>query len=218
MLLADTVPKHLSGEATIGLISSQGTLRMPLSAKMSLTLSARRSYLNMLYGQWLKADGQTIHYSFYDVNATLLYKANETNSLLLDVYHGNDRVSFEEDRYLSNMKDTWGNTSVALHWLADGQHGVNSKQSVFFDVSSGNQKQFDLYTFLHEAESDIDLQVTAYDNDDNVLYERDFEVPMEQDHITWLTGAFFNGSGSSSTTIGGVTVNTDWAGETHITF
>ena len=131
MLLADTVPKHLSGEATIGLISSQGTLRMPLSAKMSLTLSARRSYLNMLYGQWLKADGQTIHYSFYDVNATLLYKANETNSLLLDVYHGNDRVSFEEDRYLSNMKDTWGNTSVALHWLADGQHGVNSKQSLY---------------------------------------------------------------------------------------
>lgn len=99
-----------------------------------------------------------------------------------------------------------------------GLGSVNSKQSVFFDVSSGNQKQFDLYTFLHEAESDIDLQVTAYDNDDNVLYERDFEVPMEQNHITWLSGAFFNGSGSSSTTIGGVTVNTDWAGETHITF
>jgi hypothetical protein len=38
------------------------------------------------------------------------------------------------------------------------------------------------------------------------------------DHITWLTGAFFNGSGSSSTTIGGITINTDWAGETHITF
>ena len=99
-----------------------------------------------------------------------------------------------------------------------GFGSVNSKQSVFFDVSSGTQKQFDLYTFLHEAESDIDLQVTAYDDEDNVLYERDFEVPMEQDHITWLTGAFFNGSGSSSTTIGGVTVNTDWAGETHITF
>ena len=131
MLLADTVPKHFSGEATIGLISSQGTLRMPLSPKMSLTFSARRSYLNMLYSQWLKADGQTIHYSFYDVNATLLYKANKTNSLLLDVYHGNDKVSFEEDRYLSNMKDTWGNTSVALHWLAGGQRGVNSKQSLY---------------------------------------------------------------------------------------
>ena len=99
-----------------------------------------------------------------------------------------------------------------------GFGSVNSKQTVTFDVSSNPQKQFDLYTFLHEAESDVSLKVTALDNDDNVLYERDFDVPMQQNHITWLTGAFFNGSGSSSITITGVTVNTDWAGETHLTF
>ena len=99
-----------------------------------------------------------------------------------------------------------------------GLGSVNSKQTVTFDVSSGTQKQFDLYTFLHEVQSNISLKVTALDNDDNVLYERDFDVPMEQNHITWLSGAFFNGSGSSSITITGVTVNTDWAGETHITF
>ena len=99
-----------------------------------------------------------------------------------------------------------------------GLGSVNSKQTVTFDVSSGSQKQFDLYTFLHEVESDISLEVTALDASDNVLYERDFDVPMEQNHITWLTGAFFNGSSSSSITITGVTVNTDWAGETHTTF
>ena len=99
-----------------------------------------------------------------------------------------------------------------------GLGSVNSKQTVTVDVSSGSQKQFDLYTFLHEVQSDISLKVTALDNDDNVLYERDFDVPMEQNHITWLSGAFFNGSGSSSLTITGVTVNTDWAGETHLTF
>ena len=86
------------------------------------------------------------------------------------------------------------------------------------DVSSGSQKQFDLYTFLHAEESDIAPKVPALDDDDNVLYERDFDVPMQQNHITWLSGAFFNGSGSSSITITGVTVNTDWAGETHLTF
>ena len=41
---------------------------------------------------------------------------------------------------------------------------------------------------------------------------------MQQNHITWLSGAFFSDSGSSSTTISGVTVNTDWAGETYLTF
>ena len=99
-----------------------------------------------------------------------------------------------------------------------GLGSVNSKQTVTFNISSGTQKQFDLYTFLHEVESDIALKVTALDASDNVLYERSFDVPMEQNHITWLSGAFFNGSGSSSITITGVTVNTDWAGETHITF
>jgi hypothetical protein len=42
---------------------------------------------------------------------------------------------------------------------------------------------------------------------------------MEVNHITWLSGSFFGGStGTGSTGITGVTVNTDWAGETHLTF
>ena len=99
-----------------------------------------------------------------------------------------------------------------------GLGSVNSKQTVTFDVSDGSQKQFDLYTFLHELSDNIALKVSALDASGNVLYERDFDVPMTQNQITWLSGTFFNGSGSSSTTVTGVTVNTDWAGETHITF
>lgn len=100
---------------------------------------------------------------------------------------------------------------------ATGLGSVASKQTVTVDVTGG-QKQFDLYTFLHELSDNIALKVTALDASGNVLFEREFDVPMEQNHITWLSGEFFNGSGSSSTTITGVTVNTDWAGETHITF
>ena len=100
---------------------------------------------------------------------------------------------------------------------ATGLGCVASKQTVMIDVASG-QKQFDLYTFLHEQSDTIALKVTALDANSSVLYERDFDVPMEQNHITWLTGAFFSGSSSSSTSVTGVTVNTDWAGETHLTF
>ena len=99
-----------------------------------------------------------------------------------------------------------------------GLGSMNSRQTVTFDVTDGSQKQFDLYTFLHEESDNIALKVTALDASGNVLYERDFDVPMQQNHITWLTGAFFSGSGSSSTTVTGVTVNTDWAGELHLTF
>ena len=95
---------------------------------------------------------------------------------------------------------------------------VASKQDVKFDVTPTGSKQFDLYTFLHDQLDNIALTVTALDASGNELYSRQFDVPMQQNNITWLSGAFFNGSGSSSTTISGVTVNTDWAGETHLTF
>ncbi|MBO4672928.1 MAG: FimB/Mfa2 family fimbrial subunit, partial [Bacteroidaceae bacterium] len=94
---------------------------------------------------------------------------------------------------------------------ATGLGSVASKQTVTVDITDGSQKQFDLYTFLHEQSDNIALKVTALDASGNVLYERTFDVPMEQNHITWLSGAFFNGSGSSSTSITDVTVNTDWA-------
>ena len=112
-----------------------------------------------------------------------------------------------------------------------GLGSVNSKQTVTFDVNaptatiaptetSPGGKQFDLYTFLHEESDNIALKVSALDANGNALYERDFDVPMQTNHITWLTGAFFNGSGGSSSS-GGIAVigvNTDWAGETHLTF
>ena len=104
-----------------------------------------------------------------------------------------------------------------------GLGSVNSKQTVTFDVASPSAmtddgRQFDLYTFLHEQSDNVALKVSALDASGNELYGREFDVPMEQNHITWLTGAFFNSSGSSSTSVTGVTVNTDWAAETHLSF
>ena len=68
---------------------------------------------------------------------------------------------------------------------------VKSKQSVIFDVTTG-RKQFDLYTFLHEKESTIHLLVTAYDAADNVLLERDYDIPMLQYNVTQYTAPFFH--------------------------
>ena len=82
-----------------------------------------------------------------------------------------------------------------------------------FDITDG-QKQFDLYTFLHATEGTIHLTVTAYDAADNVLYEREFDVPMKQNRITSMTGSYFTGSISISS----LTIDTDWDAEYRLTF
>ena len=90
---------------------------------------------------------------------------------------------------------------------------VNSRQSLLFDVTDG-QKQFDLYTFLHNTSGTIHLTVTAYDAGDNVICEREFDVPLSQNIITWMTGDFFSGS----IRISSFTFNTDWDNELFINF
>ena len=98
---------------------------------------------------------------------------------------------------------------------------VNSKQDVKFDVSS-SQKQFDLYTFPYKStEGTLHLTVSALDASGVEILQREFDVSVEKNYITWLSGSFFGGSGSDPTGGAGitsVTVNTDWAGETHVTF
>ncbi len=117
---------------------------------------------------------------------------------------------------VANMKFYYTGGSGAFN-AKTGLGSVNSKQTVTCDIKDG-KKQFDLYTFLHEKEGSITLKVTALDNGENVLREREFDVPLYQNQITWVSGALFNGSGSSSISISGVDVNTDWAGEHYITF
>ena len=98
---------------------------------------------------------------------------------------------------------------------------VNSKQDVKFDVSA-SQKQFDLYTFPYKSTvGTIHLMVSALDASGVEILQRDFDVPMQKNYITWVSGSFFGSSGSDPTGGAGITsitVNTDWAGETHVTF
>ena len=101
-----------------------------------------------------------------------------------------------------------------------GLGNVNSKQKMTFSVTAGQSgTQYDLYTFLHQQDDDITLKVTAYDGSDNVLYEREFDVPMTRRKITRLSGDFFTGEPGSSGDVGVViSINGDWGGQTDVTY
>ena len=99
---------------------------------------------------------------------------------------------------------------------ATGLGNVNSKQESKFDITNG-QKQFDLYTFLHDTEGTILLTATALDASGVEILQRDFEVPLKQNYITTLTGAFFAPPDTDTDGIA-IRFNTDWDGEYHLTF
>ena len=112
-------PDSTHGEASVGLISSQATVRTRLGSRTHCTFSLRASYLNLLYGRWLRADNNDINYFFYDANLTLVHRFSDTDALAFDAYAGTDNAKITESGYLATMMARWGNVMGALHWLHD---------------------------------------------------------------------------------------------------
>lgn len=94
---------------------------------------------------------------------------------------------------------------------------VNSRQSEFFSVEPGKASStFDLYTFLKDSQGSIHLQATAYDSEDNVVNDREFDIPLKRCQITKVSGQYFNTSSSGLTVIIGL--NPDWEGEQEVNY
>ena len=93
---------------------------------------------------------------------------------------------------ISQMKFYYTGGSGAFD-AATGLGSVNSKQEMKFGVTSGHTwTAFDLYTFLHQRRGTIHLTVTALDDSGSEHSKREFDVPMQQNQITWFTGPFFH--------------------------
>ena len=94
---------------------------------------------------------------------------------------------------------------------------VKSKQSEAFAVEPGKAPStFDLYTFLHDKEGTIHLQATAYDEKENVLNDREFDIPLKRRQITKVSGQFFNTASAGLTIIIGL--DPEWEGEEEISY
>ena len=129
---------RVSGDITTGLISSQGTIKVPIGKKSLLTASLRDSYINLLYSSWLDVDGSALNYSFYDWNLTWTYKPNDFNTILADAYRGQDKAHLSESGFGSVMGSRWGNDAQALHWIHDGLNGFRMKHTLFHSSYSND--------------------------------------------------------------------------------
>lgn len=151
MHTADTIARRTGGDVSVGPMSSQATIRLPLGRQLSLTLSAREAYLNLLYGRWLDFDGDKMRYSFGDYNLSLLYQPDEHNTLHFEGYFGHDNVGVKGHDYLFDSRLRWGNMMAAVHWLHLLKGGSLS-QSVYF---TAHRNRFGL------EQADINVRIAS---------------------------------------------------------
>lgn len=125
------IPTKVSGNVSAGLLSAQGTLRMPVGKKAGVTVSARRSYMNLLYSSFLNIDGNPVSYGFTDLNVTGIWASGNNDKFWLDAYWGNDSMNGGAPLYDVDARWNWGNTMAALHW-----------EHVFHDGGTLHQKAY----------------------------------------------------------------------------
>ena len=134
MTLHDDVPSKPTGELSLGLLSAQGTLRFATGANSALSLSARRSWINLLYGHYLKFADQPIRYGFTDGNLTWFWKPGSRDRVWVDIFAGRDRGNYTYDTAGMSLDAAWYNVTGAVHW----NHyfpDVTLKQSVYASIN-----------------------------------------------------------------------------------
>lgn len=125
----------VTGEFAVGLISSQGTIRIPVTRKSELAVSLRGSYLNLLYKNILQGDESTLKYSFNDANVTYNHILNDRNRLRFNFYIGNDKASMDESAMASTIELKWKNLLASLDWLYDDGR-VKMADNVYYTQSN----------------------------------------------------------------------------------
>ena len=149
MELPDTLNRNISGDITVGAMSSQGSLGIRMGDNHHMRISARESYMDPLYKRWMKIGESPISYSFGDYNISWLMNPTKKDRIWLEGYLGQDRTDVSESTFNVGLWLQWNNYFGSLHWYHTGEN-VLTRQSLYF---SG----YDSHSALRQDISSISL-------------------------------------------------------------
>ena len=119
---ADTIPDHMSGVGMLGIISAQGSLNVPFGRKTALTVSARRTFMNAVYGNVLMYDDNPVTFGFTDLNLTLLHQLDQHNKLDINMFYSFDEGSTKYGKNKMSVSGSWDNGFASLRWRHNSPH------------------------------------------------------------------------------------------------
>lgn len=124
---------RFGGAVNVGLLASTLTLRSGIARKFALTASGRVSYIDRLYGRFMKGEKNAIAYQFYDVNVAAGWRIDSINTISVNYFRNGDSLSDDDSHYSMAMRMYWRNNVASVGW-----HGAKSDVCAYFSDFSGN--------------------------------------------------------------------------------
>lgn len=115
MQLPGRVPKKFRGQLSASLFEAEGTLDIPTGRNSALFVSARRSYINLLYGNFLRLDVFSFKYGFTDGNITWYWEPGKNDRFWADFMMGGDKIDFQSSKGGYSLKCDWMNYKGSVH-------------------------------------------------------------------------------------------------------
>ncbi|WP_223269132.1 carboxypeptidase-like regulatory domain-containing protein [Polaribacter sp. IC063] len=149
----DASTTEFKGEASIGAVTSNISIEIPiLKEKSGLLLAARSTYSNWILKSLNDKSLNNSSASFYDIIAKYNHTFNEKNTVRITGYHSNDNF-----RIASDTTNTYGNTLASINWshkFNDKNHGnvILASSNYAFNINydgTGNNN-FDLKYTINE--------------------------------------------------------------------
>lgn len=117
----EDITDSLTGTASAGILSSQGTLAVPLGKKSSVSLSGRGTYFNYMLKGISRLSGwrKWPEYGFSDFNLTWLYRPDNRNRIRASAYFGNDKMFAPVTAYQAQGNLRWKNAAASVRGTSD---------------------------------------------------------------------------------------------------
>lgn len=151
---SDTLYTALHGEGNLGPVSTHATFSFPVGRKSYLSLSGRRSFIDIFYKNLFKIDGAAMNYWFYDVNGSFLSIPDRYNTIDANVYVGQDFGNMEAEAANSFIGATWGNAVGNVRWRRN---------------KAGWKTNAQLYASYYYMNGDLGITQNAGRADDSIL-------------------------------------------------
>ena len=148
------------GLVNVGLLSSSATLKLPVFKRFSAIVSGRISYVDQIYGPWLRKKETDLFYDFNDFNVTLNYEVDEDNVIYLNWFRSNDHLRYDDSNYVLGTSLRWKNDLLSVHWRHVGP--VTSHHRLYVSRFS-NKLNLSMPQFYMDVPSSIGMYGLAGD-------------------------------------------------------
>lgn len=154
--------QHFAGEASIGPITGNLTLEIPVvKDKSSLLIGGRGTYSDWVLKKLDNESLKNSKASFYDLVAKYQHRINENNSLEFTGYYSNDAFSITSDSLFQ-----YSNRLTSLKWI----HDFNTKSTGTFTIANSRYK----FNIGYDANIDTDFDIGYNVNETELKYKLNY--------------------------------------------